>query len=418
MSVTSPLDVLLGDRPADAPGRRWVDDHGWPQVRDEAWRYAPLAAIAGALDGAGGPGGETAGDVERLLEGLPEGPKVVVVDGRYREDLSSFTPDGRLEVTFDAAVGEFRPDGIDDGFAAANHAANPGTTRIEVTGDVGDVALHLVQLSVTAVASHPRTEVVVAPGASVQLVETFRATPGGLTNSVTVLDLGTGARVDHLRVLRSATDAAHVGRSDLILHDDATVHSSALSAGPGAARHTVSADLAGDGATVKLSGLSAPLRGAHHDTAVSVRHRSSGGTSRQQYVAIVPDGGRASFTGQVIVASGTKGTDADQQNRNLLLGRTARADTRPWLQIDADDVSCTHGATVGRLDDDSLFYLRSRGIPERDARAMLIRAFAETTLDQDFPPGLGRDWLTGAAAAAIDAVLDDDDAATAGKEHP
>lgn len=410
MSATA-LDRMLDGGPAESPGRRWIETHGWPQSRDEAWRYAPLGAITAALDAAEPQASSVA--LEELLAELPEGPRLVIVDGRYDAERSILGDDSGVVVTFGAAAGEFLPDGTDDGFAAANHAAAPGVTRVEVTASAQGATLHVVHLSIDALASHPRTELALAAGSSLQLIETFRSLPHpGLTNSVTTVELGDGARLDHLRVLETASGSAHVGRTDFTAHANSTVHSASLSAGPGAARHTVLAALVAPEAAVSLSGLSTPVGGAHHDTVVTVSHLSDGGKSRQQYVAIVPDHARASFTGQVVVASGTKGSDADQQNRNLLLGRTARADTRPWLQIDADDVSCTHGATVGRLDEDSLFYLRSRGIPERSARAMLIRAFAETTLDQEFPPGPGRDWLAASASAAIDAVLEGEVAAT------
>ncbi len=400
----SALDRLARDLPSGAPGRRWLLDRGWPHAGDELWRYAPLTAIAEAA-GADVPD-PVPGAIAALIAGLPPGPRVIVVDGRYRPDLSDLPAGSGLTIDLDAAPGPFRPGATADAFAAANHAAGTGTTLLRVAVTDSPVTVHLVHLAVDAPTSSPRTEVSVGPEAYLELIETFRASPGArLVNALTAIEVAIGGRVDHLRVLEGARGAAHVGRTEIVARDRAIVRAAALVAGPGPARHTVTANIAGADAEVTLAGLSVPASGAHHDTSVSVLHRASGATSRQQYVSIVPDGGRASFTGHVTVAAGTTGTDADQQNRNLLLGPTARADTRPWLQIDADDVACTHGATVGRLDDDGLFYLRSRGIPERAARAMLVQAFARTALEGTLPPGPGREWLTTSSTRAIDAIL-------------
>ncbi|MEP6623399.1 MAG: SufD family Fe-S cluster assembly protein, partial [Acidimicrobiia bacterium] len=112
-----------------------------------------------------------------------------------------------------------------------------------------------------------------------------------------------------------------------------------------------------------------------HDNVITVEHAASACTSRQQFKGVIDDHARGSFSGRIIVQPGTTATDAAQTSRSLLLKPTAEADTRPWLEIFADDVKCTHGAAVGRLDSEALFYLRTRGIPEHDARTLLIRAF-------------------------------------------
>jgi Fe-S cluster assembly protein SufD len=413
------LDRLVGDRSPDTPSRRWLVEHGWPRPRDEAWRYAPLAAITAA---AGTDGDAPAGSVAQLVAGIPGGRRIVLVDGRYRSDLSTVPPAEGLVIELDTPPSPFRPDDTTDAFVAANHAAASGTTRIGVSraGTRADTpeTVHLVHLSVDGRMSHPRTEITLAPDAHLELIETFRAARGArLTNAVTRINVGAGARLDHVRVLQGALAGAHIGRTDIVANTAATIRVGTLLAGSGAIRYTVGATFAGADAAVTLTGLSVPMAGAHCDTAVSVLHRASGTWSRQRYVAIVPDHARASFTGRVVVAAGSTGTDSDQQNRNLLLGPTARADTRPWLQIDADDVACTHGATVGRLDGDGLFYLRSRGIPERAARAMLVAAFARAAFDDALAAGPGRDWLATSTTAAIDAVLDGETALGAGERE-
>jgi Fe-S cluster assembly protein SufD len=146
------------------------------------------------------------------------------------------------------------------------------------------------------------------------------------------------------------------------------------------ARNAVDAVLAGDGAHIELDGLYLPAATQRHDHVVTVEHAASACTSRQLFKGVIDDRARGSFSGRIIVQPGTTATDAAQTSRSLVLTPTAEADTRPWLEIFADDVRCTHGATVGRLDAEALFYLRTRGIAPDEARTMLIRGFvAEMT---------------------------------------
>ena len=141
------------------------------------------------------------------------------------------------------------------------------------------------------------------------------------------------------------------------------------------ARHAIDVTLSGPDARVDLDGLYRPAGHQRHDMSVCVDHAASQGTSTQHFRGVIDDHATGSFTGRIIVRPGTVVNDARQTNRNLVLSPTARADSRPWLEIFADDVRCAHGATVGRLDDDALFYLRSRGISGDESRRMLIDAF-------------------------------------------
>jgi Fe-S cluster assembly protein SufD len=344
----------------------------------------------------------------------------VLVDGRPIIDWSS-TPDALaaagLVVLTGVAPEPFRADERANGFDALNLLTTPGVTTVEVTEAEEPHALHLVHLATTQQPTSPsRTRLVVGPGVILSVTETFESVTGesvtgqsvtgaGLTIPATSLRVGARARVEHVRVVSVGRGGAHVGSTSIVAHEGARIRSGALQLGPGPVRHSVAADLVGDDAAVELRGLSLPGAGGHHDTDVSVRHLAAAGTSRQHFVGVVPDRARVSFGGHVVVAAGTTGTDADQQSRNLLLGPTARADARPWLEICSDDVRCTHGAAVGRLDDDGLFYLRTRGIGVREARAMLLRAFVATVLDELAEPGATADWLTIRATDAIDELL-------------
>jgi Fe-S cluster assembly protein SufD len=147
------------------------------------------------------------------------------------------------------------------------------------------------------------------------------------------------------------------------------------------ARHEVRAYLEGEGADVSLGGLYMPRSDQHHDNPVLVVHSAPRCTSRQLYKGVVDEHGHGVFNGHIVVRPGALGTDARQTNKNLLLSDDAEVDTRPRLEILTDDVKCAHGAAVGRLDEDALFYLRSRGVPEQSARGILTYAFAREMVD-------------------------------------
>lgn len=396
-----------------------------PTNRDEDWRYAPLKAIGAAIDSIDsiGTGSRSQGEADGASPGsdeiasalvdLPDGYRVVLVDGRYAPDLSAVTDgaaNGPAVDVLDAT------DDVDpaprDGFELWNRSADSHVVHVRV-GDPGDGdpsrVVHLVQLTTGADGpSHPRVELVVPSGRRATVVETFRSLPGTtFTNSTTTLRVGADAEVDHLVLLQGGPTSAHVVRTVVVAEDRSRTTAGVVALGGASGHHRLAVSLAGQGAEVTLTGLAVSRHGAHHDTLAAVDHLASHGTSRQLFAALVADGARASFTGQVVVAHGTVGTDADQQNRNLLLGPTARADTRPWLEIHSDEVACTHGATVGRLDDDAVFYLRSRGIADRDAQTMLMRAFATTVVDRLVSSDDLRAWVEGAVDVALDAIVSD-----------
>jgi Fe-S cluster assembly protein SufD len=200
-------------------------------------------------------------------------------------------------------------------------------------------------------------------------------------NASTTIHAGRVARVHHTRVQAEDLASVHVGHTRIDLDDGADVRTVSVMLGADIARHAVDVTLLGPRARAEIDGLAVPSGRQRHDHVVTVDHTASACTSRQRVRAVVDDHARSSFSGHVIVRPGTTATDADQSSRNLLLTPTAEADARPWLEILADDVQCTHGAAVGRLDDDALFYLRSRGIPLAQSRRILIGAFVRDVLD-------------------------------------
>jgi Fe-S cluster assembly protein SufD len=384
------LDRLLpGGLTAEGPAADWLREHGLPSRRDEAWRYTALDDIV-------------AGDWERpalTADDLPDravldavaghhgGTRLVLADGLFVPDLSDLgaVPEG-VSCTAERLVPP-PPRPRYDGFQAVNDlaAAVGQTAVVRVTAaSRPDATVHLVHLDLggdAPSASYPRTVVEVGGGGCLTLIESYAGTPGrrfiDATTTITVAD---EAELNHHRILTGPEGGFHVGHTLVEQAAGSRVQSWSLLAGAETARNAIDVILHGDDAVVDIGGLYLASGTQRHDTAVTVEHAASGGTSRQHVRGVVADRARGSFNGHVIVAAHTRGTDAGQTSRSLLLSPTAEADTRPWLEIFADDVRCTHGATVGRLDDDALFYLRSRGIPEPDARAMLVDGFvAEAT---------------------------------------
>lgn len=413
--MTPRLDDLVpvaAAGPDDRAAREWIDEHGWPKRRDELWRYAPLDAIQAAFHaGLGSPDAAPSEDLEHRVGEHPSSAasnRLVLINGVVRPERSHL--DLAAGVRFDpvAPTRPFDPTTATDAFAVLNQLAGPTGARIEVDDDVDAGEFHVLYLGVPASAPHtvhPHLEVTVGARSRLTLVETYLDDPGvHFTNARSRLDVGAQSQVDHVRITATRAESAHVGRTEATLAAGARLHVSTPTFGAGASRHALHVALVGRGAHTQLNGLTVVPTGAHHDTTVTVAHQGDATTSAQRFDAIVADRARSSFTGHVLVEAGTAGTNADQVNHNLLVGGRARADTRPWLEIRSDDVACTHGATVGRVDGDALFYMRSRGIPEAAARTMLLEAFAASDLDE-VPVASVRPWLTAEIGALLASVV-------------
>lgn len=403
---TALLDRLApGLVSSDTPAHRWLRDHGLPTASDEPWRSTPIRRML--------TGGWEAGPAQLLdrgavddLVGAHVGPRLVFVDGVFADHLSDADglPSSVSYRTETPGPTTSRPARY-DGFQALNEATSNGAIVIQVAVDavdscVAEVALHVVHLTTCAV-SQPRTIVHIEDGAQLTLIESYAGTAGSsLTNASTVLSLGTDSRLTHRRLVTGPSGATHVGHTAVTQHERSELHAWSLLAGIGAARNAIDVVLRGDGAVAELEGLDVPVGDQEHDTAITVEHAASQGTSRQHFKGVVDGRARTSFGGHVIVATGTAGNDAAQRTRSLLLRPTAQADVRPWLEIFADDVRCSHGATVGRIDEEALFFLRSRGIPREEARHMLVGAFAAELLDSLHLPSL-RSFVDATVAGAL-----------------
>ncbi|MDE2005849.1 MAG: Fe-S cluster assembly protein SufD [Rhodospirillales bacterium] len=372
--------------------------------RPEAWKYTPLRALA-----------ET-GFVETLsvaetdaavLPRLAEN-RLVFLDGRFRAELSEAVPG---IVSWFAAEPEFgtlaRPER--DPLVALNTMLAQDGARIEVPDgfDAGvvQIASHSAAPVGTAMACHPRHLIRLGAGARLVLLETIAGTGRYLHNPVTEIVLGSGAELVHVRLQEEGAESFHLATLYAALEDGARYEGFTLNLGARLARTEIHACLAGPGAHAGLH--AAQLLGGvrHADVTTVVRHEAPRGTSRQAVRSVLTGRARGVFQGRIEVARAAQKTDGYQMSQALLLSDEAEIDTKPELEIFADDVKCSHGATVGALDPDQLFYLRARGVAEREARAILVRAFLDETLAEVAHDGaraaldeaIGRAWQREAA---------------------
>jgi Fe-S cluster assembly protein SufD len=375
---------------------------GLPTTRLEAWKYTDVAPTLdrdfAPADGARERVAFASFESLRIPEACAT---LVFVDGHLRDDLSTVgdLPEGVVVADLYTAFA----DGGDptarerfatlapvetEHFVALNTALATGGAYVRIPdGCALEAPIHVVYLAggcEQPTLSSPRTLVVAGTSASATLVETFASADANasFTNAVAEISLGENARLVHYRVQREIEESAfHVGSTDVAVGRSASYASVAINFGGALARHDIRVALRAEGAECRVDGLYM-LEGAQHsDTHSKIDHFVPHTTSGQIYKGVVDDASRAVFNGKVIVHEGAQKTEAHQTNKNLTLSRTARVDTKPELEIYADDVVCTHGATVGALDDDERFYLTSRGIDGETARALLSYGFAEEIVE-------------------------------------
>jgi len=380
------------------------EHRGFPTTRDESWKYTNLKDLA-AIDFSSPDERPATVEAETirplLLEGL-DAYLFVFVDGRLCYALSDWPEDGEADgaaiCPLATAMSERRDivqprlgalvDLNDDPFAALNTAFIEDGLFVHVPAGVAvDKPIHLLSVMTDReepLASHPRNLIVAEEAASVQIVEHYVGLGEGtyLTNGLTELFAAERARVEHYLIEAESERAYNV--STLKLHQQANsdVHSHTALLGGKLVRNNVHPVLAGDDIHCLINGLYLGHHQQHLDNHMRVEHKGLRGDSRQFYKGILDDRAHGVFTGRIHVDPGAQQTDAKQSNQNLLLTDDARANARPQLEIYADDVKCTHGATTGQIDEQMLFYLRSRGIDPETARAMMIFAFAAETFQR------------------------------------
>jgi len=372
---------------------------GLPGKRNEDWKYTDLSAMKRSLGeewwipSASSPV-DTASVEATMISGL-DADRVVFVDGYFHADLST-APHG-VKVVSLAALIESDPElagkilALDEqaplfnGLVAVNAAlAGDGACICVPDGVCLDKPLYIVQLASRPGAIHLRHAISIGRNAEAVVIEHFSGSPGkpGLTNTVTSVCLNEGARLTHYLLQMEGAGQFHIGRIEVKQAHNSSYASHAVAMGAALSRTDIHVDLCEEGAGCALYGLYRTSGNQHTDFHTRVDHRRPDCSSREFYRGILDDSSRAVFNGKVVVHDGADGTDARQANHNLLLSETAEIDTKPELEIYADDVKCSHGATVGQLDDDAMFYLQSRGIGAAKARSMLTFAFADDVISR------------------------------------
>jgi Fe-S cluster assembly protein SufD len=374
---------------------------GLPSPRSERWKYTPLKSLESrAVPLAGAASGEVP---------VPDvsGPRAVFVDGAFRADLSRLDGAGdgiefgslaqalaRGGEGLDGVLARHYEDGA-QGFAQLNAALAADGALIRVAaGREAAAPLHLVFAGGAgdAAAWYARNVLLVGRDARLQVVIHHATGDGRVGNVLNQVLLHGGARLDTVRVQDGAAGALLVERTDARLGEGALLRQWSLDLGAALARHDVAVELVGAGAALESRGVFVPRGRQHHETALDVQHGARDTRCDLRWRGIADGRARGVFGGRIVVEAGVDGADARLENKNLLLSPHAEIDTRPVLEIHADEVKASHGATVGQLDESALFYLRSRGVPPDEARAMLTFAFCRGILDT-LPWGGLRDTL-------------------------
>ncbi len=376
---------------------------GFPSTREEEWRFTNVAPIAKASFGPASS--EVVGlGIEAIAPWVFSGTaaRLTFVDGRFAPGLS-FVGDlpggvfvGRLAEAIEAQreevtqhLGEHRSgDGPDThGFAALNAALFfDGACLLLPRGARIEAPIHLLFVATGGVMSFPRNLIVLSEDSEAVVVETYAGIVGAggasLTVPVTEIVANANANLRHVKVQREDPEAFHVAAFELHQERSSRVASHSISLGGGIVRNDLHAVLAGEGADCILNGLYLAEGRQLVDNHMKVEHVAAHCDSHELYKGVLDGKARAVFNGLIYVHRGAQKTDAKQSNRNLLLSAEAIANSNPQLEIYADDVKCTHGSTVGQLDEDAIFYLRSRGIGLEAAQSLLTYAFASELVER------------------------------------
>jgi Fe-S cluster assembly protein SufD len=393
-ALPAPDAAGLGEARRDALASALRD--GLPGTRSERWKYTPLRAFERRVFV---PAGSQPAVLDAaLVAGIPA-PRLVFVNGRFdaaHSDLSGL-PDGvslqplshllsqggEREVNFLAR----RFDRADEVFARLNAAlADEGVVLRVEAGVRSPQAIHLVFVGTPAErdqASHARHLLELRRDAELTVVEHHLADVSNnhFANSIAHVHLAAGSRLTHVRVQDESAGASLVSRTDAVLARDAVYRRLDLELGGALSRHELNASLQGEGAQVLANGVLLADGKRHLDTRLGIDHAARDTRCELLWRGLGAGRSRAAFHGGITIREGADGSVAALSNKNLLLSAGAEIDTQPVLEIHADEVQAAHGAAVGQLDATSMFYLRSRGIPQDQARALLTAAFCRETLD-------------------------------------
>ncbi len=371
---------------------------GFPGTRNEDWKFSNLTPLTKVPFKLAEASFERLNEIaDRAKQGtlsLPDGIRLVFINGYYAHDLSSvsFFTGGVVVTSLADALTRHAEliephlaqyaDYEDHPFNALNTAfINDGAFVHVPKGKVVEQPIHLVFISTSpeqATVSHPRNLIVAGSGTHLTLVESYLGLDEDVyfTNAVTEVAAGEGAVIDHYKVQRESKRAFHIHTLDVHQGRSSNFSSHLISLGGGLVRNEVRAVFDAEGCECTLNGLALASGRQHVDNHTVIDHAQPLCASHELYKHILDGQAHAVFNGKIFVRQDAQKTDAKQTNQTLLLSQDATINTKPQLEIYADDVKCTHGATVGQLEENAIFYLRSRGIGEAEARSLLTFAFA------------------------------------------
>jgi Fe-S cluster assembly protein SufD len=402
LRATTQGDALSAQQAAAAAA---VERNGFPTTEHEEWRYTNVAPIVRAQYRTASTAAALELHGEEIHPDLPEAINIIVLNGRVALKQSLALPEGltiewgekaRSNAALASRIGTLARSS-EHPFAALNlalldeivlvHLA--AGTRLETPVEL----LHVVQGATEPVATNVRLVIIAERASQLTVVESYRGNGRYLSNVVTELFAGDGAIVDHYKIECESESAWHIGNMQAHLERSASARFNVVSFGGDIVRNELAVKLDGEGAEALLRGLYV-LRGTQRvDNHTVIEHARPHTTSLELYKGILDGKSHGSFDGKIIVAKDAQKTSSKQTNNNLLLSRDAVADSKPQLEIYADDVKCAHGSTIGQLDEEAIFYLRSRGIDEAQARSVLAFAFASELLETIRIPSL-RESLT------------------------
>ncbi len=369
---------------------------GFPSVRDEEWKYTNLATLAKeSFEPV--TSADHVDDVSRFAYPETDGAQLVVVNGFLREDLSVTNGLGDVVATdLFSAVADARYNKVIRKYLARNAGYhNNGLTALNTAFIQSGVFVYVPKnvklekpLQITFIggtansASFPRVLVVAEENSSATLIENFVSNDEKLyfTNAIAEIVLKDGAHLEHYRLQRESKKAFHVSTTSAELGRASRYDTTSINLGAQLSRHDILVVMDHEGAETSVDGLYMVDSDQHTDTHSVIDHKQPYCNSHQLYKGILDGNGRAVFNGKIFVREGAQKTDAMQTNKNLLLSDKARVDTKPQLEIYADDVKCAHGAAVGQIDPEELFYLEARGIGPELGRSLLTYGFAEEVI--------------------------------------
>ena len=371
-----------------------------PITRDEEWRFTDISPLAKlSFQPVRAVSSLQTADVKHFY--LEEAAiRIVFIDGAYAPQLSTQSSEikdlGLIVTNLSTAVSAHataiephlgRHVGFqDDVFAALNTAfLHDGALIIVPRNAAIEKPVHLLFVATQReAANHPRCLLIAESGSAVTVVEDYVALQeeAYVTNAVTEIALADNAQVNHIRVQRDSTEAFHIANCAVSVARASRYRSVSVALGARISRYNLNALLAAEEAECTVDGLALITGRQLADTHTCIDHAKPHGISRQTHKCIVDGAAHAVFNGKIMVRPGAQRIDSSQSSRNLLLNAKARIDTKPQLEIFADDVKCAHGATVGQLDNEEVFYLKSRGLSENTARNLLTYAFGAEIIDR------------------------------------